>query len=937
MMRALTASGLLLLVLLHTPAYGVVVAYEGFDYPNDSKLMHNRSGGTGWTTGWLDNDMDMNGALSADNTSLTLATFPFAPTGDRLIVDAGMREANRFFGNAFDMTVDGTVVYGSLLMQKIADGGTASEAIEFRLVTPTDSEGLRVGIGSDEGLFIDSGSQSASTGPGRTTPGSNYFVVWKAVSSADSGDQFFASIFDASTPVPAVEPAMWDVMTVESVNNNFNGVRLQTGTNSLGAIFDEIRIGETWADVAVGTDFLLGDFNGSSAIDPGDLSTLMSNLYIGTQYSEGDIDFNGVVDLRDYNAFRTIYTGAGFVMPAATQVPEPATLLIVGMLLAGGVAGRRVWKSRAALAIVAVAFVAGVVGAGSAAAQGLEYVWTPPSQGVHSWNNANHWVGGDGFTFVPDTSQVAGDRAAFGSSAAGSTAQVSSAVPRIGQLNVDGGTVLIDQNGVLETHVSDGTSGAVIIDNNGRLEVRDSGDLIVGTVASITGNLHVYGPSATVNIASDMMMSGGTLGAHITSATHSAINVGGTADLAGTLRVNISGVTPANGSSWNLVTAAGGISRMFNDVVIESAPSLARGLQYRTVEVGNTARLEVGNTLVVTIDRQTGEAVVQNPIGSGITLASYALTSEAGSLNPAGLSSLNSSGAAGTGWTPGPQTTSVVAEQKHNSTFTLGVGQSVSLGNPFGLGVIPANEDVAFQFTTTSGRVLEGVVEYVGAVNDFTLFINPVTGEAAIGNRSAYFQAPDLTGYAIQSSNNQLVAANWDSFQETGDAGAGWVATPGSSSVLAETNVEDSHLFTSGTVVNLGNIFTANGNTEGLTFEYTVAGELTPRTGTVSFGPVPDAFVGLVGDYNDDNVVDAADYVMWRNNVGTTGTLENDLIGGTVSAAHYLQWKANYGAVGSGALTIAAQTVPEPAMLFVLVGGVVGVGVWRRRQSNSRA
>src|SRR5690606_13913741 len=145
--------------------------------------------------------------------------------------------------------------------------------------------------------------------------------------------QFFASIFDASTPVPAVGPTEWDVMTVESVNNNFNGVRLQTGTNSLGAMFDEIRIGESWADVAVGTSFLLGDFNGSSAIDPGDFSTLMSNLYTGTQYSEGDIDFNGIVDLRAYIAFRPIYTGAGFVLPAAHQVPEPTTLLVVATLL----------------------------------------------------------------------------------------------------------------------------------------------------------------------------------------------------------------------------------------------------------------------------------------------------------------------------------------------------------------------------------------------------------------------------------------------------------------------------------------------------------------------------------------------------------------------------------------------------------------------------
>ncbi len=936
MMRATFASGLLLLVLLSSPAYGIVVAYEGFDYPNSSPLLHNRSGGHGWTTGWLDNDMDMDNSLTANDVSLTSPIFPFTPIGDHIVVASGGREANRFFGNAFDMRVDGTTFYGSLLMQKVADGGATNDTVEFRVITPTDTEGFRMGFGSDEGFFLDSGPEQPTTGPGTIQVGVNYFVVFKGISSANGPDQFFASLFDPSTPVPAIEPSTWDLTLEKAVNSNFSGVRIHTGTSAAGGLYDEIRIGQTWADVTSPTSFLLGDFNGSSAIDPGDLEILMSNLHSGNQYSQGDIDFNGVIDLRDYNAFRTIYTGAGFVLPGFESVPEPATVVVVSTLLLGLVVGRRVRKARRGMATLAIVAMAGLAAPGSANAQGVEYIWQPTS-GEHNWNDPNNWLGNGTLVFVPDTSEAPGDTALFPAGVAGSTALVSGMVPRVGQLNMDGGTVRINQTGELETHVSDGTSGAVVLDTNGRLEVRDSGKLTVGTVLSVSGNLHVYGPSATVTVASDMLMNGGTLGAHITGGTHSAIAVSGIADLSGTLRVNLSGVTPTNGNSWNLVTANGGITRMFENIVVDEAPALARGLQYRAVQSGNTAQLEVGNTLVVTIDRQTGEATVENPIGSGITLASYALQSGSGSLNPAGLASLNTSAPAGTGWTPGPQTTSVVAEQKHNSTFTLGVGQSVSLGNPYALGVLPGDEDVAFGFTTTDGRVLRGVVEYVGTVNDFTLFINPATGEAAIGNSSSFLKAPNVTGYAILSSDNQLVAANWDSFQSSGDAGSGWVATPGSSSVLTETNVEDSHLFTSGNVIDLGAIFTANGNTAGLTFEYTVAGELAARTGTISLGPIPDAFEGLVGDYNGDNVVDAADYVVWRNNVGTTGTLDNDLIGGTVGGAHYLQWKANYGATGSGGLAIAAQPVSEPATVVVLLAGLVGAAAWRGRTIATQA
>ncbi|QDU89228.1 hypothetical protein Pla175_26150 [Pirellulimonas nuda] len=57
------------------------------------------------------------------------------------------------------------------------------------------------------------------------------------------------------------------------------------------------------------------------------------------------------------------------------------------------------------------------------------------------------------------------------------------------------------------------------------------------------------------------------------------------------------------------------------------------------------------------------------------------------------------------------------------------------------------------------------------------------------------------------------------------------------------------------------------------------------------------------GDYNDDGSVNAADYTVWRDNVGqsSAGNLENDPIGGTVGTPHYDQWKTNYGSTGGAA------------------------------------
>ncbi len=71
---------------------------------------------------------------------------------------------------------------------------------------------------------------------------------------------------------------------------------------------------------------------------------------------------------------------------------------------------------------------------------------------------------------------------------------------------------------------------------------------------------------------------------------------------------------------------------------------------------------------------------------------------------------------------------------------------------------------------------------------------------------------------------------------------------------------------------------------------------------------------GVAGDYNGNGVVDAADYVLWRNG----GPLQNEIdTPGTVNAADYTAWRARFGAT-SGAGLGAAQ-VPEPGCLALLL------------------
>lgn len=85
----------------------------------------------------------------------------------------------------------------------------------------------------------------------------------------------------------------------------------------------------------------------------------------------------------------------------------------------------------------------------------------------------------------------------------------------------------------------------------------------------------------------------------------------------------------------------------------------------------------------------------------------------------------------------------------------------------------------------------------------------------------------------------------------------------------------------------------------------------------------------LLGDFNADGVVDAADYTVWRDNVGQPdGVLNgNGSGGGTVIGLDYDLWVSNYGA-SSGTST--ALAVPEPGTLLMTMP--IALGGCRRRR-----
>jgi hypothetical protein len=82
--------------------------------------------------------------------------------------------------------------------------------------------------------------------------------------------------------------------------------------------------------------------------------------------------------------------------------------------------------------------------------------------------------------------------------------------------------------------------------------------------------------------------------------------------------------------------------------------------------------------------------------------------------------------------------------------------------------------------------------------------------------------------------------------------------------------------------------------------------------------------VGVQGDYNNNGIVDAADYVLWRNG----GPLQNEVdTVGTVNEADYNAWRARFGNTSNPG---AGSAVPEPAAWLLALVSLSAIGMRRR-------
>lgn len=90
---------------------------------------------------------------------------------------------------------------------------------------------------------------------------------------------------------------------------------------------------------------------------------------------------------------------------------------------------------------------------------------------------------------------------------------------------------------------------------------------------------------------------------------------------------------------------------------------------------------------------------------------------------------------------------------------------------------------------------------------------------------------------------------------------------------------------------------------------------------------------GVPGDYNDNGVVDAADYVLWRDG----GLLANEVISpGTATPEDYMEWRARFGNsnTGSGNSFASAALAPEPSVVILTIFVLAACGLGRNRYGS---
>jgi autotransporter-associated beta strand protein len=489
-------------------------------------------------------------------------------------------------------------------------------------------------------------------------------------------------------------------------------------------------------------------------------------------------------------------------------------------------------------------------------------------------------------------------------------------------LNITGGSLTINYDPNYNFNVGNPDalrSGPISAQFSGAVTLSGSGSLNVNTLqVDATRTFTLAGSSGTLTFKQINLMPHSTTPAKISVTGNVNINPlsNGTA-------------TISNGSgagSTGFVDFGGG-SRTFNvgngsaNVDLDVAVPITNGSL--TKSGAGTMRLSGSNTFsAATISggvlRTNHSSALTNSMAvtvnnggtldlNGITETIASLASAAGNTTGAvlqGAANLTLSASSGTFTYGGTITSSGTLAKNGASTQTL------TGNNSLGPVTISAGK-LLFNGSNTTGNITVTTNGVLGGTGS-------VSGAVTLNNFGHL--AP---GASIESFDVGALTLNTGSVLDF-DLGAGGVMdrinVAGLLTIVgASVNLTDTGGMSAGlyTLVDYG---TVSGNVAGLG---TPNGPSTFKYSLFDTGSTINLRVSILGDFNFDNKVDAADYVVWRKGLGTTYT-----------AADYNLWRAHHGEVaGAGSGVGAGPAVPEPATAALLFVAFLTL-VFRRRRAQ---
>lgn len=711
-----------------------------------------------------------------------------------------------------------------------------------------------------------------------------------------------------------------------------------------------------------------GDVNRNGVADLDDFSVIRTNfLDAVASRDNGDLTGDGVVDFTDFRVWSDASGNTvSFAQLFATSVPEPSSIF----LLAGFGAAFALRRRRACVMAVAGLAIA-VSSVQEVSAQTTNVYFDTPSGNYDSdgsWDSGFRpedglderavigsnstdamLVGAEEDATATLNSSALSPSGLFLGDGAGSVGRLeigtagSLSVPgtttdttgiRLGAGDIGRGFISIEGNGSLtgrNLNLNGRTDGleesewsAITLTDNASLSTT-VGNLQVNRVLNVTG------PNVTIDTVAEFGLGNrGRYYANITGSTHSIISSTSNLLLDGAVLIpDFSGTASAvEGASWDLFDSSAVVGAFSEIRVPGRVPGQGYVIESRDGGTnGVITSLAIRSTLVLEVNRDTGMVEMTQPFGTAVNIDGYSIESASGNLGSGTWTSLDSQSIAD--WTEANSTSTALNELKPTTSTTI-AGAGFSLGqaytpdfSTFGQTV---DEDLVFEyFDTTTNQVVQGEVIYSGTkVNDLVLIVDPSTGQAQLRNTSN--ASLSLDGYKISSASGALTTGGWSSLE--GQASADWFEAEESSMTLAELLPEGTEILGANQGYNLGSLFSTSGEQD-LIIEYLQDGANVLQEGQVLYDLLPAFPAGLAGDFNNDGTVDAADYTVYRDNLGLSDAALNGNgtgdVSGTVVPSDYTLWVASY---GNSSSTSSAASVPEAstgvlAMLAMFIGGVL--------------